>query len=284
MASPSEGRLGPIARRTAVPPVAERVPVLMYHQVRELDGGAASRHYVTPARFAAHMQALAGSGFKAVPVGDFVAWLDGGPALPAGSFVLSFDDGYLGVRDHALPVLERLGWPFAVFLVTDFLGHRDHWARNDEDAAGRWLLLGEEDVLAMRARGADFHSHSRSHASLPGLDDTALEAELSGSRRALAALRRDDAAIYLAYPYGRVDERVESAARAAGYRAGFSVQPGFNRRDTPAFRIRRLDVFGTDTPRSLLRKVRLGTNDGSLRTALQYYWRQAVGSLRRDAA
>ena len=47
--------------------------------------------------------------------------------------------------------------------------------------------------------------------------------------------------------------------------------PGFNRRDVDRFRIRRIDVYGTDTPAMLLRKIRLGSNDGSLGHAARYY-------------
>jgi hypothetical protein len=64
---------------------------------------------------------------------------------------------------------------------------------------------------------------------------------------------------------------VEDAARQAGYRAAFSTQPGFNRRDVNRFRIRRMDVFGTDTPAMLLRKIRLGSNAGSLGHVISYY-------------
>jgi len=73
---------------------------------------------------------------------------------------------------------------------------------------------------------------------------------------------------------------VVAAVRAAGYRAAFSVQPGFNRRNVDRYRIRRLDVFGQDSPRELLRKIRFGSNDGSLATIGRYYWnrlRSAAG-------
>lgn len=265
-------------------PNTDRVAVLMYHRVGPVDRVDEARYAVTPGRFAAQMQALADAGFHAVRVDELVSWLDGGPALEPGSFVITFDDGYLGVREHAMPVLQRLGWPCTVFLVTDLLGSQDAWARFDHLETARHPLLSAEDVLAMREDGAAFHSHSRSHASLPQLDDATLAAELGGSRAALFGLLGLNEASYLAYPYGHFDARVESAARAAGYRAAFSVQPGFNRRGTPRFRIRRLDVFGTDTPRQLVRKVQLGSNDGSLRKALHYYWRQALRGLRPDAA
>jgi peptidoglycan/xylan/chitin deacetylase (PgdA/CDA1 family) len=256
----------------------------MYHRVGPIDGDEDAKYAVTPGRFAAQMRALADAGFHAVPIDEFVAWLDGGPALAPGSFVVTFDDGYLGVREHALPVLQELGWPFAVFLVTGLLGKRDAWPRFDSLDAARHPLLDTRDVLAMHACGVAFHSHSRSHASLPGLDDATLASELSESRSALCRLLGRDAPSYLAYPYGHVDARVELVARTAGYRAAFSVQPGFNRSDTPPFRIRRLDVLGTDTPGQLVRKLQFGSNDGSWRNALRYYWGRAKAGPGREAA
>ena len=86
---------------------------------------------------------------------------------------------------------------------------------------------------------------------------------------------------FFAYPYGHHDERVVAAVEAAGYRAAFSVLTGFNRRDVDRWRIRRLDVYGTDTPRALLRKIRLGTNDGSLRAVFGYYRQRLLTRARR---
>jgi len=156
------------------------------------------------------------------------------------------------------PCTDGIGLAVRVFLVTDLLGGVDRWHRNDGVLGGRQQLLGPADVAAMSQRGCSFHSHSCTHASLTGLPDAALARELSDSMAALASLvgPRD---FYLAYPYGHVDARVSAAARAAGYKAGFSVLPGFNRPDVDPFRLRRIDVFGTDTPRELLRKIRYGT-------------------------
>jgi hypothetical protein len=67
---------------------------------------------------------------------------------------------------------------------------------------------------------------------------------------------------------------VESAARQAGYQAAFSTQPGFNNPSVNRFRIRRLDISGTDTTAMLKRKIRLGTNDGRLSNAIRYYFKR----------
>ncbi|MBZ8138304.1 polysaccharide deacetylase [Rubrivivax gelatinosus] len=247
----------------------------MYHRVCDVRSAAESRFAVTPERFAQHMRRLAGAGYRAVGIQRLVEWLDGGPPLHGGDFVLTFDDGYRDVLEHADPVLRELGWPYTVFLVTDLLGGVDAW--NLRAGISGHPLLAADEVRQMHARGCDFQSHTRSHPSLPALDDAALRSELAGSRERLAELlgRAPD---YLAYPFGHVDERVEAAARAAGYKAAFSVQPGFNRQSVGRYRLRRLDVFGSDTPARLLRKMRLGSNDGGLMNYIGYLGRRA-GSL-----
>lgn len=252
-----------------------RVPVLMYHRVGEIQDKQASRYAITPALFAAHMQVLARSGYHAVGIEAFMAWLESAAALPEGAFLLTFDDGFRGVREHALPILEQLHWPFTVFLVSDLIGAKDTWIKATNPTRASYPLLDTEEIRDMRQRGCSFHSHTRSHADLPILNDAELVDQLAGSRHALGELLEQDVD-YLAYPYGHFDERVEAAARAAGYRAAFSTQSGFNRPDVKRFRIRRLDVYGSDTPAMLLRKIRLGGNDGRLSSLIRYYLRETA--------
>jgi len=247
-----------------------RVPILMYHRVGEIGHAGEARYAITPQSFSSHMHALARAGYQAIGIDALVEWLEGGPALPEGAFLLTFDDGFCGVRDHALPILERLKWPCTVFLVSDLIGGQDVWTRKSNPSGQTYPLLDANEIRDMQGRSCSFHSHTRSHASLPTLDDDELADQLSGSRHALSQLLGHDVA-YLAYPYGHLDERVEAATRAAGYRAAFATQPGFNRGDVNRLRIRRLDVFGTDTPAMLLRKIRFGSNDGSLVHAARYY-------------
>jgi peptidoglycan/xylan/chitin deacetylase (PgdA/CDA1 family) len=242
----------------------------MYHRVGTAHNDWEARYAITPGNFAAHVSALVRKGYRAVTIDALVDWLGGGPPLPQSAILVTFDDGFRGVREHALPVLEAAGWPFTVFLVSDLIGGEDEWTRASNPAGVTYPLLDRHEIRDMQRRGVSFHSHTRSHASLPSIDDAALREQLQGSRLALADLLGHDAS-YLAYPFGHVDERVEAAARAAGYRAAFSTQPGFNRRDVNRFRIRRIDVFGTDTPAMLLRKVKFGSNDGSLGHVGRYY-------------
>lgn len=257
---------------------ARTVMVLMYHRVGKANNAWEHKYCVSPQRFAAQMNALASRGMNAISIHDFVAWTEGKKELPDGSFLLTFDDGFRGVRDHALPVLEHHQWPATVFLVSGLIGKEDEWTRPFNPDGVTYPLLNAEDIRDMAARGIDFHSHTRTHPSLPTLDDAQLDDEMTRSKTELENLlgRPVD---YLAYPFGHFDERVLQASQAAGYRAAFSVRPGFNDREMDRFRIRRLDVYGTDTPAMLKRKMHFGSNDGSVFHAMLYYGKRVLARL-----
>lgn len=248
---------------------AARTPVLMYHRVGDAHNEWERKYCVSPQRFAEHMQVLARAGWQAVTIDSFFAWLDGSIELPEQSFLLTFDDGFLGVHEHAAPVLAALSWPATVFLVSQLIGQRDAWCETHNPSGATYPLMDASHILNLRTHGFSFHSHTRSHADLPTLSDSALHSQLAGARDDLQTLL-GEAVDYLAYPYGRYDDRVLQAVQAAGYRAAFSVQPGFNRPNIDRFRLRRLDVFGTDSAATLRRKITLGSNNGSLAHTAAY--------------
>lgn len=265
---------------------AVRVPVLMYHRVGQAHNDWERKYCVSASRFADHMHTLDRAGWRAVSISDFFSWLDGKLELPDQSFLLTFDDGFLGVYEHAAPVLAEMGWPATVFLVSQLIGQRDTWCEAHNPSGVTYPLMDATHIHTLREQGFSFHSHTRNHADLPTLDDAALADQLAGSRQDLQNLL-GESVDYLAYPYGRYDDRVLNASQAAGYSAAFSVQPGFNRRDVDRFRLRRLDVFGTDSSAALRRKITLGSNDGSLVHSLKYGANRVLarlGPFKRNAS
>ncbi|ATE60923.1 polysaccharide deacetylase [Thauera sinica] len=241
----------------------------MYHRIGDAHNDWERKYCVSPSRFAEHMDLLRARGWHAVTLRQFLDWLDGSVELPAQSFLLTFDDGFLGVHEHAAPVLQSLGWPATVFLVSTLVGKRDTWCEAHNPSGATYPLMDAHHLRELQSCGFRFESHTRSHPDLPTLDDDALGAELAGSRAELQDLLGSPIE-YLAYPFGRHDERVVQAARNVGYLAAFSTRPGFNRDGMDRFRLRRLDVFGTDTAAALSRKIRLGSNDGSVAKSLKY--------------
>jgi peptidoglycan/xylan/chitin deacetylase (PgdA/CDA1 family) len=84
--------------------------------------------------------------------------------------------------------------------------------------------LRANDLRVLVEAGFDVGSHTLRHHDLMSLDDGSLEAALSEGRSAVESVteKRTD---LIAYPHGRADARVAAAAKATGYRAGFTMDP-----------------------------------------------------------
>jgi peptidoglycan/xylan/chitin deacetylase (PgdA/CDA1 family) len=128
-------------------------------------------------------------------------------------------------------VLADLGIHATVFVVSDAVG-RDPWWWSGADT-----VVTEGELRDIVAAGHRIGSHTRTHASLPDLDDAPLRDELAGSRARLEELTGQTVDL-LAYPSVHHDARVRAAAGAAGYRAGFTflngrVAPGLDMYELP---------------------------------------------------
>lgn len=220
------------------------VPILMYHLVTAPPPGVPYAELWTPKEtFRSTIDLLARSGYRGVTLDQvWKAW-HGGPGLPAHPIVVSFDDGYLSHFTHAKPVLRAAGWPGVLNLEGSNIGKGG---------------LTRRQVRTMIGAGWEVDSHTLTHPDLRTLDDASLARELEGSR---ALLRREFGvpAAFLCYPAGRFDARVVAAARAAGYRAATTVDPGTASPSDDPFALPRIRVNGTDSPETVLRNVRAGT-------------------------
>ena len=105
-----------------------RLTVLAYHRVidHSSPGFDTLRRNVsaTPEAFAGQMRAVAGY-YSPVSLREVVAWLDGGPQLPARPLLVTFDDGYRDNLEFALPILREHDIPATVFLASDHIGTRE---------------------------------------------------------------------------------------------------------------------------------------------------------------
>jgi len=166
------------------------------------------------------MEALAAAGWRAISLEQFAAAATGQRAPGDRELLITFDDAYRGLRDHAFPVLRDLGFSAACFVITEYAGRLNRW---DVAYGGRrFAHLAWRDIEAWSARGMAFESHTATHARLPSLDARGITDELVRSSAALGdALGRPPTAV--AYPFGAVNGRVVDAAARCGYSLGFAL-------------------------------------------------------------
>ena len=193
-------------------------PVLCYHKIERRRELGVTR--LSPARFAAQIHALASAGWRGIPLNQFAACIRGDRRAGRRELLITFDDAYRGLRDHAFPVLRDVAFAAVCFVITDFAGRLNRW---DVAYGGRrFAHLAWRDIERWRAHGIAFESHTATHPRLPWLDHQRLVDELGRSRQALdAALGAAPRAV--SYPFGAVDSRVARAAAQCGYSMGFAL-------------------------------------------------------------
>lgn len=202
-----------------------RLSILMYHQVGDFSSMRAHRpNYCHHRRFAAQMGFLRDFGFRVLRLDEALAGLRGERPLPPRSVVLTFDDGYEGFLRHALPELQRHGFPALVYLISGYLGRTADWFAKDP---GRPIprLLSAEQARDLRAAGIDIGSHSATHPRLAALDPEAQGRELGDSKAALEDLLGEPVH-HLCYPYGSFNQTTVTLAHRAGYRSAVTCLRG----------------------------------------------------------
>jgi len=194
-------------------------PVLCYHRI----GGPLELGVTRVGRsvFVRQMTALARAGWRALTLSEFAA---NAPHAARRTFLLTFDDGYASLADHAFPILADLGFTATTFLITDYVGKTNEW-----DVRYTWNRLPHlswQEIERWYARGFSFGSHGATHRRLTWLPDSTVATELTRSRATLATRLGPDAARAIAYPFGAVDDRVIALTRSAGYELGFGGVKG----------------------------------------------------------
>lgn len=216
----------------AEPVAAGHAVILLYHHVAPDTPQSTS---VTPETFAAHLDYLADHDYSVLPLSRVQSALAGqGDPLPPRAVAITFDDGYRSVAEQAAPLLVRHGFPYAVFVTTDYV---------DRDFGN---VMTWDTLRRLEADGAEIANHSRTHEHYLARRDgesagdwrDRVEADMAFAQQRLTKeLRAPLAAI--AYPYGEFDPALEEIAESLdlvgyGQQSG-PVGPSSPRRALPRF-------------------------------------------------
>src|SRR5262249_30455200 len=141
---------------------------------------------VSPEQFDRQVRWLARWGYVGIRPSDWLRWLNEETGLPEKAVLISFDDGYADLTEHALPVLRRHGFGAVVFIVTGQVGGTNAW--DEAQGSATHQLMTVDQIRYWATQGIEFGAHSRTHVDLTTLLPTKLRDEILGSRNDLMKL------------------------------------------------------------------------------------------------
>lgn len=213
--------------------------LLIYHRV---GGGSSDELDVPPAAFARQVDAL--DGHEVLPLDTALDRLDAGDIAP--SVVLTFDDGFDDVYEHAWPLLRERRLPFTVYLASGFVAGTMVWEGSTiKGSAGRglsWSQLGEMVESGLCTVGNHTHRHVRPEC----LTTDELDACTDAVERHLGVTPR-----HFTYPWGIPVPEMEGELRVR-FRSASTGQLGRNLPGTDRMRLVRVPVRQSD-PESFFR-------------------------------
>ncbi len=216
------------------------VPILMYHVVSAAKAGAAYPDlWVAKETFAAEIQALKAAGYQGITLNQLWSAWHGTSELPQKPIVVSFDDGYLSHWTHAAPALKAAGWPGVLNLEVKNIGDKG---------------IPVRAIKGLINNGWEIDSHTLDHPDMTTLSPSAMQAELVGSREAIAK-KFGVRPWFFCYPAGKYSSAVEQEVKAAGYLGATTEIPGWAKPSGNPYELPRVRVNGSDTAQSLLQKV-----------------------------
>ena len=129
------------------------------------------------------MQILKDNGVSVIPMRIFSPGGVARKRIPAKSAIVSIDDGYISGYSVAWPILKKFGYPFTMFIYTDYV-------KGGPKSGGQ--SISWEQLAEMRDAGVDIQSHTVTHSSLSakkGKNDEQYRAwlknEIAGSKELL---------------------------------------------------------------------------------------------------
>jgi len=217
--------------------MAASFPILTFHAVDHRPSVIS----FLPRVFEHGMALLHDSGYRTLSLVELTDCIRRRVSIPERSFVITFDDGYRSVYEHAFPVLQRHGMTATVFLTVGTT-QQERLPCMEGRSMLSWAQIKE-----MHRAGIAFGAHTLTHPDLTRLPAELLEVEVVGGKRVIedALGSRVDT---FAYPFGRYDNRCRELV-SRHFLCACSDRLGLLRPSTDFYAMERVDAYYLRTER-----------------------------------
>lgn len=186
-----------------------KVPILMYHYVRDVDINQDQIGWnlsVSPELFEQQLQYLDEQEYVTIHLSDL---LDG--TVPDNAVVLTFDDGLSDFYTEAMPLLQKYNMTASNSIISGMIGDGNH--------------MTVEEIWDVIDSGIEITAHTVTHPNLVNLRKEDAIFEIEGSRDSLEDIFGVEINAFV-YPSGKNNQTVVSLLEEAGYEIALTTAPG----------------------------------------------------------
>ena len=218
-------KASPIADAATI--LAKRqVPVLCFHHISDKPMG---EYGLSPALFAADLQAMADSGYQSILPDQLYNYLAKGAPIPEKSFMLTYDDTDEEQFSIAGPEMAKHHFKGVYFIMTISIG--------------RPRYMSKEQIKQLADDGNVIAAHTWDHHMVTKYNDSDWNKQLTESKLKLETITGKPVD-YFAYPFGLWNQAAFQPLQQRGIKMAFQLS---TKMDTtqPLYTVRRMIVPGT---------------------------------------
>ncbi|MBN2040495.1 MAG: polysaccharide deacetylase family protein [Spirochaetes bacterium] len=197
----------------------EHIPVLCYHHINPAEALHDNYINTVPDEFEKQIEFLHSYGYKTILSKNVSNVLAPAEKNVLGEnnkpIMITFDDGYRSVYDHAYPVMKKYGYKGIIFLITDRI--EKDWNR---------MFMNREQINELIKEGWEIGSHTITHPKLNQISMEEATNEIIASKKTLEDMFGVKV-ISFAYPYGLFNKKVIDTVKD-NYTYAFSTIYGNN--------------------------------------------------------
>lgn len=225
----------------------------MYHRVvNEKPKKYDHWHYVTTNAFKKQMKLIDLLGFTPITFTDYQLYQEDKLTLPSKPIIITFDDGYQDTFENALPILSEMGMKAVIFVLGNRKLKRAVWDEQDESDV--CPLMSDEQIRLAKNMNFEIGSHSLNHDELSSLPEHEAVYSINKSKKEIESVLNEPIHTF-AYPYGKLDKRIEKIVSNSGFRFACGVYTGSPKFGETSFDFRRIAINQHTGPVSFLLKI-----------------------------
>ena len=209
----------------------KEVPILCYHQIKELkagDGEMTKTYSVSPTHFAQQMKALSDAGYHSILPNQLYDYLAYGVPLPSNPVMITFDD----TREEQLTIgaaeMKKYGFKGVFFIMTVSINRPGY--------------MTKEQIKSLSDSGNVVAAHTWDHHMVTKYTGDDWNTQLVKPKTKLEEIIGKPVT-YFAYPFGLWNKAAIPELKKSGYQMAYILA---TKRDSvdPLYTIRRVIVAG----------------------------------------